>query len=158
MELREENSFCEKTTRKQDKELVTSVSSKHGLCFHAPPRRSRQESVYFRLFVTTGYCYWFICLYGKHICATCGLSLWLYTVFRDFFLTLNRHHRALTSKPSLRCSPKDEAWWNHLNRECNKENYPRTQFKRLLSFVHLVRGGGSRKVTKAKLKGSWHTD
>ena len=58
-----------KTLRNQDRSPVTSVPSKHGsnfgLSFSAHPSCSEWEWVQLRFFITTGYCYVFICLYGK---------------------------------------------------------------------------------------------
>ena len=66
-----------------------------GMCFCAPPRYSREESVTFRFFITTDYSYSFMCLcrkkHGVFCCfvlflheawsVTCSLPLWLYTLF-----------------------------------------------------------------------------
>jgi hypothetical protein len=58
-----------KTLRNQDRSPVTSVPSKHGsnlgLSFSAPPSCSEWEWVQLRFFITTGYFYVFIRLYGK---------------------------------------------------------------------------------------------
>lgn len=52
----------------------------HGIWFHTPPRYSRWEWVWFKVFITTGYCYLFISLYGK----TCLNCMHLVLVVVDF--------------------------------------------------------------------------
>lgn len=70
MELVRILSACEKKLQ-ENESLMTLVSSNLGIvlgmCFRAHPRCGRQKWVYFGLFITTGYCYVFLCLHGKHI-------------------------------------------------------------------------------------------
>lgn len=65
-------SAWEKTPRKQNKRLGIPASWKHGIvlemCFCTLPRCNGQQWIYLRLSLTTGYCYLFTFLFGKHFC------------------------------------------------------------------------------------------
>lgn len=57
-------STCEKTPR-QDSQFVEIHKIFLQMCFYSPSRYSWWEYIYFRLFITSGYSYFFICLHGK---------------------------------------------------------------------------------------------
>lgn len=82
-------STCGNTPIKQDNSLVSSVSLRHGIvlgAFSAPPRCSKSE-------FTSVYLWWlvdviqFFVSIEKHVLATCGLCLWLYTAWIHEYFT-----------------------------------------------------------------------
>lgn len=98
-------SACEDTPRKQTRALWPQFLQNMELFLECvfcapPPKWTRKERVHFRFFIKAGYCYLFICLYGKpcfaiwglsaifDLSATCGLPLWLYILLTWLYLTL----------------------------------------------------------------------